>query len=95
MRNYEMVFIIRPDMEGDDLDGVISDVEDLIERNEGKVTKVEPWGLRRMAYPIDDHQEGHYVLTTFELEPLSVASLERALTLRETVIRHLVVRLDD
>ena len=95
MRSYEMVFIGRPDLEGDDFEDVVADVQELIERNEGKVSKLEPWGLRRMAYPIQDHQEGHYVLTNFEMKPQNVAALERALKLRETVIRHMVIRLDD
>ncbi len=94
MHSYEMVFIVRPDLEADDLDGVLADVKDLIEKNEGEVKTVEPWGLRKMAYPIQNHQEGHYVLTTFDLEPRNVSILERALKLRETVIRHLVVRLE-
>lgn len=95
MRSYEMVFIVRPDLEGDDFEEVVADVQDLIERNEGEVTKMEPWGLRRMAYAILDHQEGHYVLTNFELEPRNVTALERAVKLRETIIRHMVIRLDD
>jgi len=94
VRSYEMVFIVRPDLEGDEMDDVIADVQDLIERNDGKVEKFEPWGLHKLAYPIQDHQEGRYVLSTFELEPSNVANLERALKLRETVIRHLVIRLE-
>ena len=94
MRSYEMVFIVRPDIEGDDVEDVIADVEELIKRNDGEITKIEPWGLHKLAYPIKKHQEGRYVLTTFELEPSNVAALERALKLRETVIRHLVVRLE-
>jgi len=94
VRSYEMVFIVRPDLEGDDFEDVIADVQDLIKRNDGEVTKMEPWGLRRMAYPIKDHSEGRYVLSNFELEPRNVAALERALKLRETVIRHMVIRLE-
>ena len=94
MRSYEMIFIVRPDLEGDELDDVLDEVQDLIKRNDGEVTKVEPWGLRKLAYPIKKHHEGRYVLTDFELEPSNVSALERALKLKETVIRHLVVRLD-
>jgi len=95
VRSYEMVFIVRPDLEGDDFEEVVAEVQDLVERNEGEITKLEPWGLRRMAYPIQDHQEGHYVLTNFELKPQKVTTLERALKLKETVIRHMVIRLED
>ena len=94
MRSYEMVFIVRPDLDGDELDDVVNDVGSLIKRNGGEVTKVEPWGLRRLAYPIKKHQEGRYLLMTFELEPSNVTELERVLRLKESVIRHLVIRLE-
>lgn len=94
MRSYEMVLIVRPDLEGDELDEVIAEVGDLIKRNDGDVTKVEPWGLHKLAYPIKDQQEGRYVLTNFELEPRNVKELERALRLRESVLRHMVIRLE-
>jgi small subunit ribosomal protein S6 len=89
-----MVFIVRPDLDGDRLDEVISDVGDLIDRNNGEVTKVEPWGLHKLAYPIKKQQEGRYVMMTFELEPRNVSELERVLKLNESVIRHLVIRLE-
>jgi small subunit ribosomal protein S6 len=89
-----MVFIVHPDLDGDELDGVIHDVEDLIKRNNGKVTKVEPWGLRRLAYPIKKQQEGRYLLTEFDVEPENIAEIERILKLTESVMRHLIVRLE-
>ena len=94
MRSYEMVFIVRPDLEGDELDDIISEVGNLIKRNDGEVKKVEPWGLHKLAYPIKKQQEGRYVLITFDLEPRNVSELERVLKLKESVIRHLVIRLE-
>ena len=94
MRSYEMVFIVHPDLDGDELDGVINDVEGLIRRNKGEVTKVEPWGLRKLAYPIQKRQEGRYFLMEFDLEPQNIAEMERVLKLTESVIRHLIVRLE-
>lgn len=94
MRSYEMVFIVHPELDGDELDDVISNVEELIKRNNGKVTKVEPWGLRKLAYPIKKQQEGRYFLMEFDLEPDGIAEMERVLKLMESVIRHLIVRLE-
>ncbi|MGD8997972.1 MAG: 30S ribosomal protein S6 [Anaerolineae bacterium] len=94
MRSYEMVFIVHPDLEGDESDGVINDIEDLISRNNGKMTKVEPWGLRKLAYPIKKQQEGRYFLMEFDLEPQNITEMERVLRLMESVIRHLIVRLE-
>lgn len=94
MRNYEMVFIIHPEVEGDNTEDVINDVKDLIGRNGGEVTKVEPWGLHKLAYPIQNQQEGRYILMEFDLEPQNVAEIERVLKLTEPVIRHMVIRLE-
>jgi small subunit ribosomal protein S6 len=89
-----MVFIIHPEIDGDNVEGVINDVKDLIARNDGKVTKVEPWGLRKLAYSIKKQQEGRYVLMEFDLEPQNVAEIERVLKLTEPVIRHMIIRLE-
>ena len=94
MRSYEMVFIVHPEVEGDDFTTVIEDIEALIERNEGRVAQIEPWGLRRLAYPIKKQESGQYVMLQLELEPQSVAEIDRGLRLMELVLRHLIVRLD-
>ncbi len=95
MRSYELVFIVHPEVDGDDLTAVLDRVKGLVERDGGKVTQVEPWGLRRLAYPIQDQREGQYVLMGLELEPQGVASLERGLMLTEQIIRHLIVRVEE
>ena len=94
MRSYELVFIVRPDVQGDDLSAVTERVTGLVERSGGQVVQVEPWGLRRLAYPIQRQWEGQYVLMRLDMEPRGVAALERDLRLVEPVIRHLVVRVD-
>ena len=94
MRSYEMVLIVHPEVDGDDLDSVISNVEELIKRNDGKVTKVDPWGLPKLAYPIKKQQEGRYFLIEFDLVPQGVREVERVLKLTEPVIRHMIVRLE-
>jgi small subunit ribosomal protein S6 len=91
VRSYELVFIVHPEVDGDDLTAVVETVKGLVERGGGEVTQVEPWGLRRLAYPIQKQWEGQYVLMRFELEPLGVAELERGLGLTEQVMRHLIV----
>jgi len=91
VRSYELVFIVHPEVDGDDLTAIVETVKGLVERGGGEVTQVEPWGLRRLAYPIQKQWEGQYVLMRFELEPRSVAELERGLGLTEQVMRHLIV----
>lgn len=95
MRSYELVFIVHPETDGDDLTAVIETVENLVKRSGGKVTLVKPWGLRRLAYPIQKRWEGQYVLMQLELESQSVAGLERDLGLTEQMMRHLIVRVEE
>jgi small subunit ribosomal protein S6 len=92
VRNYELMYIVHPELEDDDQTAVKERVAGLIERGGGKVAKTEPWGLRRLAYPIRDQWEGQYVLLHLELEPQSVAELEHDIRLIEPVMRHLIVR---
>lgn len=94
MRSYELVFIVNPELDEDDLTAVRERVESLIERNSGKVTKIEPWGLRRLAYPVQKQGEGQYVLMQLDIEAQGVAELERDLGLVEPILRHLIVRVD-
>ncbi len=94
MRSYELVLIVHPDVDGDDLTAVIDRVTELVKRDGGKVVQTEPWGMRRLAYPIQKRWEGQYVLMRLELAPQGVLVLERSLKLNEQIMRHLVVRLE-
>jgi small subunit ribosomal protein S6 len=94
VRSYELIFIVHPELDADDLTAVLERVTGLIERNSGKVSRVEPWGLRRLAYPIEKQWEGQYVLMELELEPQGMAGLERDLGLVEPLMRHLIVRVE-
>ena len=92
MRTYEMIFIVHPELDEDAFDGVIDRVKELIERHTGKIVEQNIWGLRRLAYSIQDQWEGQYVLMELELDPQGVNGLERDLGLLEPIIRHLIVR---
>jgi small subunit ribosomal protein S6 len=94
VRSYELLFIVSPDVEGDELSAVVDTVEGLVKRIDGTVTRVDPWGLRRLAYPIQGQWEGQYVLMLLELESQSASELERSLKLNELVMRYLIVRVD-
>jgi small subunit ribosomal protein S6 len=67
----------------------------LVEGRGGKMLKVDHWGRRRMAYPIERAIDGDYVVTRIDFEPAAVASLEAALKIDERVYRHLIVRADE
>ncbi len=95
MRDYELVYIVHPEVDREGLSAVVDEVKALIEANGGTVREVKPWGLRRLAYPIQKAREGHYVYVEIGLEPEGVAEVERGLKLKEQVIRHLIVRTDE
>ncbi len=89
-----MIFIVHPEVEGDDLTAVVENVEGLVKRDDGRVTHIEPWGVRRLAYPIKKVEDGQYMLLKLELDPQSVAAVDRGLRLMEPVLRHLLVSID-
>jgi small subunit ribosomal protein S6 len=91
-RPYELGFIIPSSVQEADTQAVISMVQEWIESKGGAVTKVNFWGRRRLAYPIDDFREGYYVFLNMDYPPQQLVELERSLQLSDRVIRHLVVR---
>ena len=95
MRGYELVLIIDPEILEEDVPTAIEKVSKFITGRGGEVANVNRWGRRKLAYPIQRHMEGNYVVTQFRLDPQQIAGLEASLGLAEEVIRHLVVRTDD
>jgi small subunit ribosomal protein S6 len=94
-RDYELTFVVRPQTEDDGLKNVIERVRGWISADQGQVVKVDQWGRRRLAYPINKQREGFYVFMQVQLEPASVKGIERNLELSEDILRYLIVRVDD
>ena len=94
MRTYETVFIARPDLEEEGLDALVERQKQVLTDNGAEIIKVEPMGLRRLAYPIKTHVRGHYVLIHAGMELSAIQELERSLKLSEDVLRYLVVRIE-
>ena len=92
MREYEMVMILSPEATQEELAATVERVDGLIEDGGGAVADHETWGLKRLAYEINDFNEGNYVLTRFSLDATGVSELNRALTASEDIIRFLVTR---
>jgi len=95
LRGYELVLIIDPEILEEDVPSAIEKVSQFITGRGGEVADVNRWGRRKLAYPIQRHMEGNYVVTQFRLDPDQIAGLEASLGLAEEVIRHLVVRTDE
>jgi small subunit ribosomal protein S6 len=95
MRDYEFTYILRPDLEDDDRSAIIEQIQDWITEAEGAVTNTNHWGLRRLAYPIDNITEGYYVLVDMQCPPANVRGLERRLLISEPILRYLIVRKEE
>ena len=93
-RQYELIYIIRPDLDEESLDAVVEQVAQILANLGGDVTVTDPWGKRRLAYPIRRHRDGHYMRIEMQFPKDSLRELERSLRLTEPVLRHLVVRMD-
>lgn len=95
MRNYEILFIVHPDLDETNLKDVVSKVKGWITEAKGSVTKEELWGKRRLAYAIRKQREGQYVLLNAEIEPAAIGDLERNFRITEPIIRFLVTVVED
>jgi len=92
VHDYELMYILHPRLTSEEALGAIEQVGARVTARGGEVKSVDNWGRRRLAYPIDGHFEGTYVLATLALPPEGTAPLEADLRISEGVIRHLLIR---
>lgn len=91
MRKYEVMYIIRPDVEQEAVQATVEKFQGIIQ-NGGEITKHEVLGKRRLAYEINKVRDGIYVLVNFTATPEVVAELERILKISDEVIRYLITK---
>jgi len=91
---YEHVFLARQDLAQAQVDALAENATKIVEAQEGKVTKVENWGLRNLAYKIAKNRKAHYVMLNIDAPAGTVAELERQTAINEDVIRYMTVRVD-
>ncbi|MDQ3928409.1 MAG: 30S ribosomal protein S6 [Chloroflexota bacterium] len=91
MRDYELMYIVRPTVTDEEFPAATERVDALIAGLGGEVTDKQPWGKRRLAYPIDRHEDGYYVVARIRLDPGRTGALEQQLRISEDVIRHVLV----
>lgn len=94
MSLYELVFIIRQDISSNDVDRITDEFTKIITENGGSLKKSEYWGLRNLAYEINNNKKGHYTLLGFEGSHDVVLELERKIKLSEDVIRYMTLSVD-
>ena len=95
MRIYENLFIVKPDATEEEIDHLVDQMSKNVTAAGGTIDKVDKWGKRRLAYRIDKHREGSYVLMQFTAEATVVKEFERRLRVQDAVIKFLTVRIDE
>lgn len=92
--HYESVVILNAALEDSPIDATLNQIEELIKSNGGKITDVEKWGRKRLAYPIQKSKSGYYAVYRFIAPRDLIAKLERSYKLDENIIRYLTIVLD-
>jgi small subunit ribosomal protein S6 len=95
MALYEHVFLARQDLAQAQVDALAEIATRIVEENEGKVTKVETWGLRSLAYKIAKNRKAHYVMLNIDAPGGVIAELERQTQINEDIIRYMTVKVDE
>ncbi|WP_274571538.1 30S ribosomal protein S6 [Neisseria leonii] len=91
MRHYEIVFIVHPD-QSEQVPAMVERYKALVTENNGKIHRLEDWGRRQLAYPINKIHKAHYVLMNVEAEPAVIEELETAFRFNDAVLRHLTIQ---
>lgn len=94
MALYEHIFLARQDLSQAQVDALAATATEIVEANEGKVTKTETWGLKSLAYKIERNRKAHFVMLNIEAPGNVVAELERQTRINEDVIRYMTIRVE-
>ncbi|HEV2539717.1 MAG TPA: 30S ribosomal protein S6 [Frateuria sp.] len=94
MRHYEIVFLVHPD-QSEQVPAMIDRYKVLIEADGGKIHRLEDWGRRQLAYPIENLAKAHYVLLNIEVGQNALNELESGFRFNDAVLRHLVIKRDE
>ncbi|MCI0488094.1 MAG: 30S ribosomal protein S6 [Blastocatellia bacterium] len=95
MRVYEVLFIVAPNTEESDIESLVAQMSEVATNQGAEVAKVDRMGRRRLAYPIQKFNEGHYVVLTVEGTGAEIAEVERRMRVTDAIIRYLTIRIDE
>jgi len=94
MRHYEIIFMVHPD-QSEQVPAMIERYTNLVTESQGQVHRLEDWGRRHLAYPINKIAKAHYVLMNLECQESVIAELEEIFRYNDAVIRNLIVRMNE
>lgn len=95
MRNYELAFVVDPEVEDSSLPEIEEKVKGWVEASGGAISNVDRWGKRRLAYPIKKKNEGYYFIFKLELPPQAGVEIEREMRLNEQILRYMITSSTD
>ena len=95
MRKYELLSIIKPNIDSDEYDKVCSKIEESITALEGKILSVDKMGRKKLSYDIKDFRDGYFVVHNFEMEPAQVEKFNRQLRINESVLRIMLLEVSE
>jgi small subunit ribosomal protein S6 len=93
-RDYELGFILNPEVSEEAIRSLLGRIEQIVANYGGQIFKINHWGRRRLAYPIERHRDGYYIFIDMTLTPEAVTEIERTLRVSELVFRHMMKRRD-
>jgi small subunit ribosomal protein S6 len=94
MRHYEIVFIVHPD-QSEQVPGMIERYRQTVTGRNGKIHRLEDWGRRQLAFPVQKVHKAHYVLMNVECDNETLGELDHAFKFNDAVLRHLIVKMDE
>ncbi|MEN3185375.1 MAG: 30S ribosomal protein S6 [Atribacterota bacterium] len=92
MNHYELGIVVRPTLSEGELNALVEKMKSLVTEQGGEIESVNLWGRRRLAYPVEKHNEGYYVFFRFLLSPVKVEEISRVARLAEGILRHILVK---
>ena len=93
MRQYEAMFILKPDLDKTSIDKILGQIQDLVSKHKGTVAETKEMGKNRLAYPLKKYKEGIYYLIKFSIIPDAIDAIKKNLVLNESILRMLVVEI--
>ena len=93
MRHYEIVFIVHPD-QSEQVPAMVDRYRQMVTGRSGRIHRLEDWGRRQLAYPIEKVHKAHYVLMNIECDNETLSELEHAFKFNDAVLRHLIIKMD-
>jgi small subunit ribosomal protein S6 len=93
MRHYEVVFIVHPD-QSEQVPGMVDRYRQMVSGRGGKIHRLEDWGRRQLAFPLQKIHKAHYVLMNVECDGETLDELDHAFKFNDAVLRHLIVKME-